>query len=82
MKSNSGSPTRKFDGPNPVNGDSKDSKEKTDDKKDSKKKDDKAAKPKAAEPPAKLSESDYQLYEALNLLKALNVLGNTVQATR
>jgi len=66
---------------NPANGDSKDAKEKTD---DSKKKDDKPAKPEASkgatEPPAKLSESDYQLYEALNLLKALNVLGKTVQA--
>lgn len=66
---------------NPVNGNSKvDSKEKADDKK----KDSKGAKPdagkNASEPPAKLSESDYQLYEALNLLKALNVLGKTVQA--
>ncbi len=68
---------------NPVNGAGK----------DSKKPDDKAAKPDASAPKAvdgkpaagndaKLSESDYQLYEALNLLKALNVVSRTAQASK
>ena len=60
---------------NPVNGESKDSK-----KPDAAAPKSPDAKP-AAEDTAKLSESDYQLYEALNLLKALNVLGKVQQAT-
>ncbi|HVL02291.1 MAG TPA: S41 family peptidase [Dongiaceae bacterium] len=70
---------------NPVNG-VKDKAKTPDEGKGKKGKDDKAAPPSTnpalTAPPEKLVESDYQLYEALNLLKALNVLSKTQTVQR